>query len=66
MVKVLSALVPALVGVVVILLADGDAIVTAIGAGLVGVAAVIAVAEVFYVVGRSEDRERASGPPPGT
>ncbi len=64
MVKLLPALVPALIGVVVIVLADGDAVMTAIGAGLIGVAAVIAVAGVFYAVGRSEDRERAGGPPP--
>jgi hypothetical protein len=39
-----------------------------IGAGLIGVAVVLAISNVFYEVGRSEDREReqaAAPPTPG-
>jgi hypothetical protein len=44
-------------GVLLALLADG--VMAIVGAGLIGVAVVLAMANVFYEIGRSEDRERA-------
>ena len=53
-----AALALALVGVVVVLVAE-DTTVDIIGWGIVGAAATIAIGLVFLEVGYSEDRERA-------
>lgn len=45
-----------LVGAVLLLAGDDAAV---IGAGLIGVAVVLAIANGFYEIGRSEDRARA-------
>ena len=49
----------ALVVVGALLVVLGDGIVSIVGGGVIGVAAVLAVALVFLEVGLSEDRERA-------
>lgn len=56
----LAAVLLAIAGV--ILAIAGGAGATIIGVGMVGVAAVLAVAVVFYLVGRSEDRDRVHHP----
>ncbi|MDQ3849477.1 MAG: hypothetical protein M3296_02520 [Actinomycetota bacterium] len=60
MVKSLWVLAPLVAGLVVLVLAGGSAVGTAVGAGSIGIAAVLAISLVFYEVGRSEDRARAA------
>jgi hypothetical protein len=52
-----------LAGALLALLTDGVAAI--VGAGLIGVGAVLAISSVFYEVGRSEDRDRARVAAPG-
>jgi membrane-associated phospholipid phosphatase len=47
-----------LVGVVLVL-AGGGGDVSIVGAGLIGVAVVLAISNLFFEIGRSEDRARA-------
>ncbi len=61
----LVALALAVAGAVASVVTDGTG--AAIGLGLIGLAAVIAVSAVFYAVGISEERDRerdANRPPP--
>jgi hypothetical protein len=61
----LAALALAVGGVVALAVTDGAG--QAVGLGLIGLAAVIAVSAVFYAVGISEERDRerdANRPPP--
>ncbi|TMK41449.1 MAG: hypothetical protein E6G56_04340 [Actinobacteria bacterium] len=51
-------------GLLVLARAGGEAVGTAVGLGLVGLAGVWLVSAVFYEVGRSEDRARAAERPP--
>ncbi len=50
------------VGAVVVFFATESPAATAIGSTLIGIAVVCALSAVFYVVGRSEDRERERRP----
>jgi hypothetical protein len=59
----------ALAGAAVAVITGGSTAGTAVAVALVGFAGVVAVALVFYAVGRSEDRDRAlhaPAPPPET
>ena len=57
---VVTAVVMIIAGIVVWIFASDSAAGQAIALSLVGIASVIAVSLVFFLVGRSEDRERAS------
>jgi hypothetical protein len=53
-----AALVLIAVGIAIAALAGGSEALTAVGTAVAGSGAVIGVAAAFWVVGRSEDRER--------
>ncbi len=55
-----AALVLIVVGIAVAALAGGSEVLTAVGTAVAGSGAVVGVAAAFWVVGRSEDRERES------
>jgi uncharacterized membrane protein YuzA (DUF378 family) len=58
--RFLPAVVVGLVAVAAVVMAVGDgSTATGVGLTLVGIAIVVAIAALFYLVGRSEDRERA-------
>ena len=50
------------IAAVVVFVAVDSAVATAIGSTLIGIAVVCALSAVFFVVGRSEDRERERRP----
>ena len=53
-----AALVLIVIGIALAAAAGGREVLTAIGTAVAGVGAVIGVAAAFWVIGRSEDRER--------
>jgi hypothetical protein len=53
-----AALVLIAVGIAIAALAGGSEVLTAVGTAVAGSGAVVGVAAAFWVVGRSEDRER--------
>jgi hypothetical protein len=50
---------------VVVAAVGGGVATTAIGLALAGIGAVVGVSAAFWIIGRSEDRERNSSGPPG-
>ncbi len=58
----IAASVALVVAAVVVFVATDSAAATAIGSTLIGIAVVCALSAVFYVVGRSEDRDRERRP----
>ncbi len=54
----IAAAAACVVATVVVFVATDSPAATAIGSTLLGIAVVFALSAVFYVVGRSEDRER--------
>ena len=53
-----AALVLIVVGIAIAALAGGSEVLTAVGTAVAGSGAVVGVAAAFWVIGRSEDRER--------
>ena len=53
-----AALVLIAVGIALAALAGGSEVLTAVGTAVAGSGAVVGVAAAFWVIGRSEDRER--------
>ena len=53
-----AALVLIAVGIAIAALAGGSEVLTAVGTAVAGTGAVVGVAAAFWVIGRSEDRER--------
>jgi hypothetical protein len=53
-----AALVLIAVGIAIAALAGGSEVLTAVGTAVAGSGAVVGVAAAFWIVGRSEDRER--------
>ncbi len=53
-----AALVLIAVGIAIAALAGGSEALTAVGTAVAGTGAVVGVAAAFWVIGRSEDRER--------
>ena len=53
-----AALVLIAVGIAIAALAGGSEVLTAVGTAVAGSGAVVGVAAAFWVIGRSEDRER--------
>ena len=53
-----AALVLIAVGIAIASLAGGRTAVTAVGVAIAGVGSVVGVSAAFWVIGRSEDRER--------
>jgi hypothetical protein len=53
-----AALVLIVIGIAVAAAAGGRVAVTAIGVAIAGIGAVVGVSAAFWVIGRSEDRER--------
>ena len=53
-----AALVLIAVGIALAALAGGSEVLTAVGTAVAGTGAVVGVAAAFWVIGRSEDRER--------
>jgi hypothetical protein len=54
----IAALVLIVIGIAVAAVAGGRVAVTAIGVAIAGIGAVVGVSAAFWVIGRSEDRER--------
>jgi hypothetical protein len=48
------------VGIAIAALAGGSELLTAVGTAVAGTGAVVGVAAAFWIIGRSEDRERES------
>jgi hypothetical protein len=53
-----ASLVLIVVGIALAALADGSEVLTAVGTAVAGSGAVVGVAAAFWIIGRSEDRER--------
>jgi hypothetical protein len=53
-----AALALIVVGIAIAALAGGSEVLTAVGTAVAGSGAVVGVAAAFWVIGRSEDRER--------
>ena len=53
-----ASLVLIVVGIALAALADGSEVLTAVGTDVAGSGAVVGVAAAFWIIGRSEDRER--------
>ena len=53
-----AALVLIVVGIAVAALAGGSVAVTAVGVAIAGIGSVVGVSAAFWVIGRSEDRDR--------
>jgi hypothetical protein len=53
-----AALVLIVIGIAIAALAGGSVAVTAIGIAIAGIGTVVGVSAAFWIVGRSEDRDR--------
>jgi hypothetical protein len=57
----IAALVLIVIGITLAALANGSVALTAAGTAIAGCGAVVGVSAAFWIIGRSEDRERERG-----